>query len=417
MINRVYLCLSLCLALLALLAPRTALAGVSIADEQARALSEVNRYRQSVGLPAVTATTALNTAARKHAVYMLETGEMDHYETQENSPYYVAYSPYGRARLFGYSNSSISENIRWSSEGAVGTRTYVGVDNAVQWWMAAIYHRFAIISPRTENIGYGVYYKAGKAAQVMDFGTDYSRTGPMVRWPRPNQRGVDTSLDGESPNPVAQFGGDFHTGYPVSITWYRGTVRYTSIQMVRVSDGKVIPGYRLSPQNDDFHRWSTSLSFIPKDPLDPSTTYRVTFSGFYSPTGSTSDERSFSYTWSFTTQPPQGNLRSSSPANGSTGAALTPTIKLYFERGLRSYTLVPDSAVGSYRQAVGLSLRRSDGTNVAIDVVEPTDPYTTSVSLRPVNALSPNTWYTLYYQVYDRWGRPVRGQVRFATGG
>ncbi len=417
MISKVYLCLSLCLALLALLAPRTALAGISIADEQARALSEVNRYRQSVGIPPVTATTALNTAARKHAVYMLETGEMDHYETQKSSPYYVAYSPYDRAELFGYSNSSVTENIRWSSEGSVGTRTYIGVDNAVQWWMTGIYHRFAIISPRTENIGYGVYYKDGRSAQVMDFGNDYSRTGPMVRWPRPNQRGVGTYLDGEYPNPVEQFGGDFPVGYPVSITWYRGTVRYTSIQMVRASDGKVIPGYRLSPQNDQFHQWSTSLSFIPKDPLDYSTTYTVTFKGVYSPTGSSSDERSFSYTWSFTTQPPPGGLRSSSPSDDATGVSLTPTIRLYFERGLRSYTLVPNSYVGSYWQAVGLSLKRSDGTNVAVDVAESTDSYTTSISLRPVNALSPNTWYTLYYQVYDRWGRPVRGQVRFATGG
>lgn len=406
--------LGLTLLMLGLLTSAALAEGVTVSQEQQRARDQVNLYRKRVGMPAISTSTGLNKAAYGHARYVLETGEYGHYESKQSSSYYVGYAPKDRAGKFGYSNSSITENYYIGSLGAEGTRTYLPVDNATDWWMSAIYHRFPIISPRTEHVGYGPYYKSGRGAQVLDFGTDYGLNGPVTRWPISGQAGVGTRLDGESPSPIAKFAGaTFPTGYPVSMTWYQygKTLTYSSMRMVRTRDGLNIPGYKLSPANDQFHSWSTSLSFIPEKPLNYSTKYTVTFEGALSGT-------SFSYTWSFTTMPAPGRMSASTPGNGETSVDRVPEVSLSFTRPVRTYTLVRSPYKGGVdSNGVGISLARaSDGAEVGISLVQPTTATTRLVQFTPSVTLDANTRYRVAFTVADAWGRPYRGTIYFTTG-
>ncbi len=258
---------------------------------------------------------------------------------------------------------------------------------------------------------------------MLDFGTDYALSGPVTRWPRPYQTGILTGFHNEQPNPVVQFGRTCTStdpcGYPVSMTWYKGAVKYTSITLKRASDGLAISGYRLSPQNDQFHNWSTSLSFIPQKALAYNTKYTASFQGKFNPTyGSNPDNgTAFSYTWSFTTLPPPGKLVSSSPVNGATGTSQLPSISLSFSRSLRVYTLVGTPYSALRTGGIGMSLARaSDGAELGIAIAQPTTTMTKTVSLQPTTTLAANTRYRLSYTLVDMWGRPQRGTLYFTTG-
>ncbi len=406
--------LALALFLCSLLTPPALADGVTLGQEQQRARDQMNQIRKKVGLPPVSLSTGLNKAAYGHSRYVLETLEYGHYETAKSSPYFVGYAPKDRAATYSYFNSSITENYYMNSLGAVGTRTYLPVDNAVDWWMSAIYHRFPIVSPRTEHVGYGPYYKAGRAAQVLDFGTDYNLSGPLTRWPLSGQTGVGTRLDGESPSPIAKFAGaTFPTGYPVSMTWYQygKSLVPTSMTVVRAADGLNIEGYKLSPANDQFHQWSTSLSFIPKKPLAYNTKYTVTFKGTFA-------GAPFSYAWSFTTMPAPGRLVSSVPSNGATGVARAPEVSLSFSQPIRTYSLVRTFYKnGLDSNGIGISLARaSDGVELGMSIQRPTAVHARVVKFTPSVALAANTRYRVAFTLADAWGRPYRGTVYFTTG-
>ena len=405
--------LLLALALL-ILANTPALAGgVTVDQEQARALSEVNRIRAMAGLAPVARDPGLDMAAYMHSRYEGETGDTGHYETLSASPYYVGYAPKDRALKYGYT-AAVGEDVYQSSFGSTGTRTYLPADNSIQWWMAAIYHRFPIIAPTTKHIGYGTYYKGTRAYSTLDFGKDSGLTGPVVRWPVPDQAGVMIGFNNEYPNPVAQFGATCPCGYPASISWPQGTPSYTSVSMRRASDGAAVAGYILTPQNDKYHSWAKSLSFIPKAPLEYATTFSVTFEGQV--TSSTGTVTPFSYAWSFTTQPAPGALVSSSPASGSSGVALQPGIVLDFSRPIRSYTLVPTPSSQLSYTGVGLSLARvSDGAEVGISIAQPITDTTTRVQLSPSAPLDAGTSYRLKYVLADEWGRSQSGSLSLTT--
>lgn len=410
---RRYYSLLLALVLLVLASPLALAGDLTVEQEQARALSEVNRIRAMAGAAPLSRDSGLDTAAYMHSRYQGETGETGHYETQSTSPYYVGYKTKDRALKYGYS-AAVGENVYRSSFGSTGTRTYLSVDNSIQWWMAAIYHRFPIIGSTTQHIGYGPYYKGTRAISTLDFGKNYGLTGPVIRWPVPDQTGVIIGFQGESPNPVAQFGATCPCGYPLSISWSQGSPSYTSITMKRASDGADVPGYILTPQNDQYHSWARSLSFIPKTPLEYATTYAVSFQGQV--TSSTGTATPFSYTWSFTTQPAPGALVGSSPASGSSGVAQQPDIVLDFSQPIRSYTLVPTPSSQLSYTGVGVSLIRiSDGAEVGINIVQPTTDTTRRVQLSPSVQLDAGTSYRLKYVLADEWGRAQSGSLSFTT--
>lgn len=408
------------LALSALLIASTAASvlagGLTPAQEQARARDEVNRIRARVGVAPVASSSALNTAATTHASYMVSANDYDHWEDQKTNPYYRGYYPKDRAAYYGYTNSTVDENWKSDSLGSGGVRTPLTVDNAVQWWMSAIYHRFSIVSPQTEHVGYTANYVPGKSVSVLKMGKDYSVAGPVTRWPVPNQTGVGTRLDYESPNPVAQFGGSFPTGYPVSMTWYRygGSLRYTTMTMVRSSDGAPVAGYRMTPDNDTtkLSYYSTSLTFIPKAPLEYNTQYTVRFAGTF-------DGAPFDYTWSFRTMISPGWRTASTPANGATAVSRTPTLALGFNRLMRTYTFVASPLRnGLQANGVGISLsREADGAEVPLSVTPPTTATARTVSFTPATTLAAGTRYRITYTLADAYGRPYTGVVTFTTGG
>ncbi len=386
---------------------------VTVDQEQARALSEVNRIRTIAGLAPVTRDPGLDMAAHMHSRYQGETGETGHYETQSTSPYYVGYRPKDRALNYGYT-AAVGEDVFRSSFGSTGTRTYLPADNSIQWWMAAIYHRFPIIAPTTQHIGYGPYYKGTRAISTLDFGKNYGLTGPVVKWPVPDQTGVIVGFQGESPNPVAQFGATCPCGYPVSVSWPQGTPSYTSISMKRASDGTDVPGYILTPQNDQSHSRARSLSFIPQAPLEYGAAYAVSFEGQV--TSSTGTATPFSYAWRFTTQPAPGALVSSIPASGASGVAIEPSVVLDFSQPIRSYTLVPTPSGQLSYTGVGMSLIRvSDGAEVGINITQPTTAPTKRVQLSPSVQLDAGTSYRLKYVLADEWGRSQSGSLSFTT--
>lgn len=399
------------ITLLVASAPVTHAETITVAQERQRGVDRANAYRKQVGLPAATVASPLVYAAAGHAKYQLEAGELGHYETNKASSSYIAYGPLERAKKYGYTSTGVSEDWMGTTLGSTGARTYLAADNAVQWWMDAVYHRFPIIRPGTKALGFGAYRKNNLSVSVLNFGTNLNVSGPLVRWPRANATGVGVSVSNESPNPLAVCGLSSTTmGYPVSMTWHTGTVSATSMVLKRADTGASVAGCKLTPGNDKRHADSKSISFVPTKPLAFGTKYTVTFKGTRSGTA-------FNYTWSFTTMPAPGRLVSSSPASGSVGVALQPKIALNFSRAIRSYTLVRTPYSQLSYTGIGASLTpASGGSEVGFTFTQPSGYTTRTVYLTPSSQLQPNTKYRLSFAFADQWGRPQRGTVYFTTG-
>ncbi|MEJ7653124.1 MAG: hypothetical protein WKH64_07185 [Chloroflexia bacterium] len=231
-------------------------------------------------------------------------------------------------------------------------------------------------------------------------------------------------MEGEFPSPVEQFGGSFPTGYPVSITWHTGAVKMSSMTMVRAKGNANVPAYKLTPQNDEpepgmtFSKWSTSLTLIPKKPLSYGTTYKVAFKGTYAANGDLSTGKWFSYTWSFTTMPSPPGTPTFSPAPGASSVSRRPTLQMWFNQPLKTYTLAHTSNRALNVGGIGVSLRNQNtGAEVKIDITRPKTSTVRKVTVRPGIRLTPNSSYRLSYRLSDAWGRLVAGSTYFTTAG
>ncbi|MCL5960220.1 MAG: CAP domain-containing protein [Chloroflexi bacterium] len=248
------------------------------------ALDVINYYRSLAGAAPLKLDPALTKAAAAHAKYYVANygdpslaGMGLHYEAIFR-PGFTGSSWTDRARVAGYSNWAVDENI-----GLVGNP-----QKAVDYFVNTINHRWNMLHPSAVHLGYGISSKP--AIDVFDLGFRGDRPAealPTV-YPGNGQKDVPLSSSiGESPDPLP--GVRRPLGYPITVSFHlQDSVKWGDYSLVD-SSGQPVQLYTAQKQ------WLRSLALIPANPLKPGTTYTVRIGG-------TVNGQPFSKSWSFTTK-------------------------------------------------------------------------------------------------------------------
>jgi uncharacterized protein YkwD len=171
---------------------------------QQQVLDRVNYYRTMAGVAPVQADIKLLDAAQSHAGYLGASGTTGHYETNKSNPYYTGYSPFDRIAAQQYAYASAGE--------VVASEPSAHPARAVDALMAAIYHRFIILSGDYTQAGPGVTLDAKHGAEeldvTVDFGAEKFAPSPhptsLTLYPFDGQQRAPTDFDPaqESPDPM-----------------------------------------------------------------------------------------------------------------------------------------------------------------------------------------------------------------------
>jgi len=265
---------------------------------QAPVLERLNFHRGLAGLPPVSAEPRLLKAAQSHSSYLDSANEMGHYEDKKTNPYYTGNSPFDRIDVVHYDYAEAGEVVarQPSSHPAA----------AVDALIAAIYHRFIILSVDFVHAGPGAVLKAHQGTEelnvTVDFGADVLPPRPppsrLTVYPADGQTGVLTDFDPaeEFPNPMP---GHTLVGFPISIQVdARHAFEVKSLELYEMpsSGAPRLLDTKLLTHAVDAETPAHAAALIPVVPLAPGTIHRVAFSGSVS-------GMPVSRTWQFVTAP------------------------------------------------------------------------------------------------------------------
>ncbi len=226
-------------------------------------LDRVNGLRRQMGLIDLEHSGPLNAAASSHAQYWI-TNRGDFHNEIPGLTHYSGVTIFDRAKSAGY-------ELNWIDEVA-GLLT---PSRTLEWAINTVYHRYMFLHPSAVHMGYGTASDGNIVVTIFNVGLQADRSGspPTASiHPFDGARDIPTSWDGfESPDPAP--GIRRPLGYPITAALRVGdAVVWNSANLVRVSDGVHIAGTMQTSQ------WRRALSFVPHEPLDPSTRYRFTVS-------------------------------------------------------------------------------------------------------------------------------------------
>ncbi|MDP4088952.1 MAG: PQQ-binding-like beta-propeller repeat protein [Bacillota bacterium] len=259
--------------------------------KELEAVNLINGIRTSMGLAPFSINEALSKSAQAHSNYKLINGDPfqgPHYE-KSGEVGFTGYDPQTRAINNGYTGQ-VGEGI------AREITPYISLEGL----LAAPYHRLDVIDPNHTDIGVG-FNKSG--ATVVDYGAPGSLSDDrVVQYPYPDQKDVPLSwFDNENPDPLAQYNLRYtYTGYPISVSMHDNNTIGLLTENVELKDsaGKNIDFY-LNASTDT--QSTVKYAFIiPKEPLQPGTTYEVHFKGKRIKTSG--EEEAVDKQWQFTTQ-------------------------------------------------------------------------------------------------------------------
>jgi len=283
-----------------------ALAELPPADpEHLLARDYLNGLRLAAGLPAMAYELSLGQAASRHASYLEANPGSPAHDEMPGTPGFCGVKPWERGAYWGYAGG-VSEVVAYEGP----------AEEAVEAWLATIYHRISLVHPANTEMGYGYGRREpGGAFNVINSGPDGDAawTSEAVVWPYPGQTGVTTSWPGlENPDPLRLYPGTTGPlGYTITLTFAEEPKSLTLTEWsLTGSDASRTEVMTFSPGNDD--RLRDTVSLIPYQPLASLTTFSVRLAG-------TVDygqgARPYERTWSFTTGPgelevgPQWNYR------------------------------------------------------------------------------------------------------------
>lgn len=253
---------------------------------RATALAAVNQERALAGLPPVREDDRLSTSAEAHSEYWLfnnASASVANLGIHKETPGllgFVGVNAWDRAVAWGYPNRRIGEDITHRGDAV----------DAVGDWVNSVYHRFPIMRPDLEVIGYADVVIGPLPMQDMEFGFGPPTDFTPVAFPADGQVNVPAVfIDNELPDPVPA-GAPRTTGSPVTVT-------FSPLQSVRVSsftvagpDGAALPAYVLPPTVET----ENSASLLTVSPLSAHTRYTAHLSAQLNGHG-------YERTWSFTT--------------------------------------------------------------------------------------------------------------------
>jgi Flp pilus assembly protein TadD len=253
-----------------------------------QALSVLNATRATAGLAPVHVDNRISRGATAHAYWWLFNlsqpavkGLGIHREIP-GTPGFTGITMRDRSTLFGYPQASMAEDITHRGDPAA----------AIKDWVDSVYHRFPLMIPTLDAIGFGEATGGGVPIDVLDMGYKNGPGDPLqtVPYPAPGQADVPAVfLGNELPDPVPP-GGKYPTGYPVTLNFNPMVDAVTSVAEVLDPAGKVVDSYVLPAT----HAEENVLTILPRASLHKQTTYRVHVVG-------TIEGTPFTRAWSFTT--------------------------------------------------------------------------------------------------------------------
>lgn len=225
---------------------------------RAAVLQRLNAVRQRMGLPAVDVVAALERAAQGHAKYA-DRHDYSHQERPDRAGFVGEY-PWDRARAFGYVGGC--GEVMAMEEGA---------EAALEMWLASVYHRQFITHPALSGIGFGLYGRV----QVLNYALAAAPlTERVAAYPPPDAQEVPLSWPGlELPSPIPE-GAPTPVGYTVS-AHFPAVVK--AVHALRLEDPHrgVVGCYARHRLSDAALSNSDAVFLLPRAPLQPGTTYRV----------------------------------------------------------------------------------------------------------------------------------------------
>jgi uncharacterized protein YkwD len=265
----------------------------------------INAVRTRAGLPKVSGSGVLVTAAQRHANYRAAADSRSqrdtsaHYETAGRA-YYSGVRPWDRTKAAGLRAGTWARQGENVVTGYGNSTTLKGVDA----WLAAPYHRFPVLDANMRSVGCAASTTAAsstRSAEVLQMVWPWSATTKAITvWPLNRATGVAHSFDrrSEAPQPFRSARTSV-VGPVVSLqaSGYKA-IRLTSTPTLR-KGASGVPVYVSTPAGDSYLP-DNAVMLTAKAPLAAGTTYTVTIRGqLQAKTGARWN--SFTRTWSFKT--------------------------------------------------------------------------------------------------------------------
>jgi hypothetical protein len=256
------------------------------ADERdEEVLKRINEYRDAAGLEPVHYVEELARAARAHAEYLQANdplGISTHFEEPDTEGF-TGEEPWDRACYYGYRWDDIEEVIAVGHEGA----------EAVDSFMATVYHRLPFLNPVAGELGHGYSYEEHRTVTedaliirrerytVLEVGVFYRpwaedplKSFSHAVYPFPGQTDVPLEFVGERPDPVPDEAGA--AGFPITVEFNlrEPDIEVKKAELTDSADEKV-DFWLLTYENDPHKLLRNAVCVLPKGPLEPDETYRV----------------------------------------------------------------------------------------------------------------------------------------------
>ncbi len=298
-----------------------------IAYERNRAFDYVSEIREAVGLNGLTPNTLLERAAQNHADYLVANHSGSHFETEGN-PHFTGKSPVDRATHAGYTSLQVSENLSAHNRRA---------KDSVAGLFSAIYHRFAFLDPRIDEMGVGVtqdvaqgsnsafvymmggsqlatlcqeesfhgsgryVYKVCADPEHRILATVFDRTlhaqekenPPLILYPYDGEGEVTPVFYSEVPDPLPE---SDVSGFPVSVVFNPVFFKQVSdVSLELYKDQEKVPAYLMDQGNDPHGKFSAhQFALFPEERLAYNTHYRAVLQYRY-------EDEVQKHTWHFST--------------------------------------------------------------------------------------------------------------------
>ncbi len=242
--------------------------------------ASINRYRAAAGLPEVKVDAKLSAGCARHAEYLKKN--------------------FGSDAIAGLAAHKEQASLPGASpEGAdcgKNADLFVGVadlDQAVDGFMAGIYHRRPVLDPGLTTIGIGTAKLAdGTFVLAVRLSAGDKASGWPVAYPADHQADVPLEYGNEIPNPVP---GGGPAGYPITLQ-FPPFDKLTAVHAKLVdARGKAVPFYLSNPEHvaTSFPQLGI-VSIIPKARLAPGATFTATVDATWK-------GKHGAWTWSFST--------------------------------------------------------------------------------------------------------------------
>lgn len=238
-----------------------------------KALDKVNGYRAAAGLAPVALDAKVSAGCLKHARYLV---------INEGQAALLGLNAHREdPKLPGYSK----EGDEAGAASDIGIGDYEPID-AIDAWMATLYHRVPLLAPNLKTIGFGCAKGRRQGwATVMNVqsGRDATPVHPVF-YPAPDQTGVPLHfpISGEEPNPIP-IDPDNRAGFPVTATLPRSTPLQNATGKLTTAEGVDVPCWFSSPDLPANPKHAKAqgnvVCLIARDPLKAKTTYHVQFQG------------------------------------------------------------------------------------------------------------------------------------------